>query len=145
MTDPVDPISMDTTRADAAEHWHATVMRGGMIASIVVTRMADGIWTARTQLRDRSFKPLGDCWTSGQFATHAAALHAGQAASLRLHKALVGTHEVREPLRTIALPEPMGGYKSKALRRFARAQQLAQAMLSPKVVQEPASAMEMIA
>jgi hypothetical protein len=145
MTVLVDPIMLDTQDANAVEHWHATVMRGGMIASVVVTRVADAMWMARTQLRDRSFNPLGNGWKCGPFATHAAALHAGQAASLRLHKALVGTHRVTDTPRTIVFPQPVGGYQSKALRRFARAQQRAQTKRSPTPVPQPMLEMEMFA
>ena len=145
MTDLVAPTWMGTKHADAVEHWHATVMRGGLIASVVVTREADGGWTARTQLLDRSFKRRGDFRKSGRFDTHEAALHAGQAAALRLHKASVGTHKVPEPQRTIALLQPVGGYQSQALRRFARVQQGAQTMRSPTAVPQLACEAEMIA
>jgi len=145
MTELFDPTRVDLQRVDAVEHWHATVLRGGVIASVVVTRIAAGTWTARAQLRDRSFHPLGECWKCGAFATHAAALHAGQAASLRLHKASVGTHQVPTPSRTIAMPEPVGGYQSQALRRYARAQQRVQEPSSPMAVPKPASEMELIA
>ncbi|HTD29227.1 MAG TPA: hypothetical protein VK660_07550 [Xanthomonadaceae bacterium] len=145
MTDLVAPSWMGTKRADAVEHWHATVMREGLIASVVVACEADGRWTARTQLLDRSLQRRGDCRKSGRFDTHEAALHAGQAAALRLHKATVGTHKVPEPARTIALLQPVGGYQSQTLRRFARVQQDPQTMRSPTVAPQRESEAEMIA
>jgi len=128
---------MDTKPADAVEHWHATVMRGGMVASVVVAREADGLWTSRAQLRDRSLNHLGDCWKRGSFATQAEALDAGQTAALLLHTAFLGMHDPPEPPRTIALAEPVGGYQSQALRRLARSQQRLQAEPSTALVPVP--------
>jgi len=139
MTNLLDPIRMDMQRAEADAHWHATVLHGGMIASVVVVGEADGTWSVLTQLRDRSLHPLGDGCKCGGFATHAAALHAGQAASLRLHKALVGMHPV-EPVRKNAWSAPpVGGYQSEALRRFVRAQQHVEEVGPSTIAPEPAA------
>ena len=136
---------MDTKRVGPDEHWHSAVMHGGVISNVVVGCNTDGTWAARTRLCDRSLRPICDGSTSGPFATHEEALHAGQALALRLHKASVGTHQVPEPPRTIALLEPVGGYRSQALQRLARAQQSALSMRLPMVVPQRASEAEMIA
>jgi hypothetical protein len=135
----------DTKRAGPDEYWHSAVMHGGVISNVVVGCDADGTWTARTQLCDRSLRPIGDRCDSAAFATHDEALDAGQAVALRLHKALIGTHPVLEKPRTIALLEPIGGYQSQALQRLARAQQSAQTMRLPMVVAQRVSEAEMIA
>jgi hypothetical protein len=145
MTDLVAPSSMDASGSGGTEHWHASVMRGGLISSVVVARDAAGTWTARTQLRDRALHPKGDGWKSGPCDSREAAFHAGQAAALRLHKALVGTHEVPEPPRTIAMLEPDGGYRSRALRQFAYAQASAQALRSTPAAPQRAAEAERIA
>jgi hypothetical protein len=127
---------MDARRADAVEHWHSMTLHGGMVASVVVVREAGERWTARTQLRDRSLTPRGDCRKSGPCATHEAALQAGQAAALRLYKAFVGLHKVPDPARTIVLMQPAGGYQSQAMRRFAGALTGAQTKPLPAAVPE---------
>jgi hypothetical protein len=145
MTVLTAPGSMEKKGAGPDTHWHSTMMHGGLISNVIVGCAADGMWTVRTQLCDRSLRPIGDGGMSGPFATHDAALRAGQAVALRLHKASVGTHPVPEPLRMTALPEPVGGYQSQALQRLASAHQNAQTMRLPMVVTQHASEAEMIA
>ena len=142
MTDLAVPSWMQRRRAQDAEHWHAQVMRGGLIAGVVVAR-SEGSWTARTQLRDRSLRPVGECVESGPFATEDAALRAGQAAGWRLHKAIVGMREVAEPV--VAMSPPPGGFQSQALRRFARIQRAMQAKSAASIVPESAPQAGMIA
>jgi hypothetical protein len=122
MTDLTVPSSARSQRADAAEHWHAMTLHRGLIASVIVERETDASWNARTQLRDRSLLPLSNCWISGPFATHAAALQAGQAAAARLYAAVVGLHQVCEANRTVTSMQPPGGYQSQALQRLMGAQ-----------------------
>ena len=145
MTVLVAPVWMDAKRAGPIEHWHSTMMHGGVIANVIVACAADGTWMVRTQLRDRSFNSLGKGWKDGSYATQDAALDAGHAAALRLHKALVGTHQVTELARTPAILQPVGGYQSQALRRFVQAQSGKQMTRLPMVVAQRATEAEMIA
>ena len=145
MTVLLAPAWMDAKRAGPIEHWHSTVMHGGVISSVVVGCNAHGTWTVRTQLRDRALNSLGDSWKSGPFDTHEAALDAGHVAALRLHKALVGTHQVPELPSKIAILQPVGGYQSQALRRFAQAQPGTQAMRLPMVLAKQVAEAEMMA
>lgn len=139
------PGWMDTRRAGPVEHWHSAVMHGRVVSTVIVGCDADGTWTARTQLCDRSLHPIGDSWKGRPFATHEAALQAGQAAALGLHKESFDTHQLPEQSRPIMLLEPGGGFQSQALRRMARAQEGAQTTRLPMVVAQHASAVEMIA
>lgn len=123
MTHLAVPDWMSTSRQQAVEHWHAITMREGLVASVVLSCAGDGTWTVRTQLRDRSLRPVGEVSTNGPFATEDAALLAGRAAAWRLHRAAVGMHEVLD--QAVVFAPPPGGWRSQALRRLAQAQRIA--------------------
>lgn len=122
MTDLAVPDWMNPSRAQPSEHWHAITMRGGLIASVVVSCVGGATWKVRTQLRDRSLRPVGESSTNGPFATAETALRAGRAAAWRLHRAAVGMREV--PPQAVAFAPPPSGWRSRALRRFAQAQRI---------------------
>ena len=146
MTDLAVPSWMEPRGAQATEKWHATVMQGGLVSSVVVVSGSEGCWSVRTQLRDRALRPVGEARASGPFSTQEEALRAGEAAASRLHKSIVGIREVPQP--AFVMTPPPGGFQSQALRRYARLQQLQQAAkarpAAPVVVQ-PAAEAEKIA
>ena len=115
MTDLVAPAWMDTRANGDVEHWHATVLPGGLIASVIVRRKPDGTWTARAQLRDRTLRPTSDDRERGPFDTHEAALSAGQAAVLALQQA--ATEPLVESLSADVSRSAVGLHRSQVARR----------------------------
>ncbi|HEY2346913.1 MAG TPA: hypothetical protein VGH80_13725 [Xanthomonadaceae bacterium] len=131
--------------ASRDEHWHASVLAGGLISRVIVKRDRDGTWMARARLCDRSLRAFGDDSETGPHASHEAALHAGQVAVLKLYRASIGLQPVPEPVQMIAAHEPAGGYRSNALRQFVRAVRESRKILRPVVAPSRVSKAEVFA
>lgn len=93
MTDLAAPQLLPSGESPCIEEWHGSVVRGCLVACIVVKQDSAGQWKVTAELQDVGFRPAWEGWQGGPFDTHDAAYEAGQRAAAGLHEAIMAARQ----------------------------------------------------
>ena len=93
MTDLAAPQLLPPHKSPPVEEWHGSVMRGQLVACIVVKQGSAGKWKVTAKLQDAGFWPVWKTWRGGPFDTHDAAYEAGEHAASTMHGAFMAERQ----------------------------------------------------
>jgi hypothetical protein len=75
------------------EEWHGNVLRGRLLACIVVKQGSAGKWKVTAELKDVGFRPVWKTWRGGPYETDDEAYAAGQRAATTMHAAFMAARQ----------------------------------------------------
>jgi hypothetical protein len=93
MTDLAAQQLLPSRKSARMEEWHGHVLRGHLVACIVVKQGSTGKWKVTAKLQDVSFWPVWKTWQGGPFDTHDEAYEAGERAAARMHGAFMDARQ----------------------------------------------------